>query len=204
MVVLNQWRSRATGYSRRPEAGSLKPCGATILRVLQLNWKAAATVVTGATALAGWLATPASPARGTARSAGARRSAPVTVSLEQEAARLAVRNRAATAFERPGRNPFQFSAAPAPAKRRSVAEATVAASAVPQAPVFPFRLTGMARDDSSGTTVRTAILSSASGLVLARAGDIVAESYRIERIDDDAVEVVDVRDGRAIRLTFVR
>ena len=72
----------------------------------------------------------------------------------------------------------------------------------PQAPVFPFRLTGMARDDSSGTPVRTAILSSATALVLARVGDIVAESYRIERVDDDAVDVVDVRDGRVIRLTF--
>ena len=172
--------------------------------MLQLNWKAAATVVTGATALAGWLATPASPARGNARSASAPRSAPVTVSLEQEAARLAVRNRAATAFERPGRNPFQFSVASGPARRRAVAEAAVTESVVPQAPVFPFRLTGMARDDSSGTPVRTAILSSASALVLARVGDIVAESYRIERVDDDAVDVVDVRDGRGIRLTLAR
>jgi hypothetical protein len=172
--------------------------------VLQLKWKAAATVVTGATALAGWLATPAAPARGTARSAGAPRSVPVTVSLEQEAARLAVRNRAATAFERPDRNPFQFSAAPAPARRRVMAEATVTESAVPQAPVFPFRLTGMARDESSGTAVRTAILSSGTALVLARAGDIVAESYRLERVDDDAVDVVDVRDGRVIRLTLGR
>src|SRR5688572_5893449 len=170
--------------------------------MLQLKWKAAATVATGATALAGWLATPASPARGTARSAGAPRSAPATVSLEQEAARLAVRNRAATDFERPGRNPFQFSVTPAPVRRPVVAEATVAASAAPQAPVFPFRLTGMARDDSTGTLVRTAILSSATALVLARAGDMVAESYRIERVDDDAVDVVDVRDGRVIRLTF--
>ena len=172
--------------------------------MLQLNWKGAVTVATGATALAGWLATPASPARGTARSAAAPRSVPVTVSLEQEAARLAVRNRAATAFEQPNRNPFQFRVAPAPARRRVVAEATVAEVVVPQAPAFPFRLTGMARDDSSGTPVRTAILSSASALVLARAGDIVAESYRLERVDDDAVDVVDVRDGRVIRLTLGR
>src|SRR5688572_29184709 len=172
--------------------------------MLQLKWKAAATVATGVTALAGWLATPAAPARGTARSAGAPRSAPVTVSLEQEAARLAVGNRAATAFERPNRNPFQFSVAPAPARRRVVAEATVAESTVPQAPVFPFRLTGMARDDSSGTPVRTAILSSTTALVLARVGDTVADSYRIDRVDDDGVDVVDVRDGRVIRLTLGR
>ena len=81
----------------------------------------------------------------------------------------------------------------------------MAETAAPQAPVFPFRLTGMARDDSSGTPVRTAILSSSAlGLVLARVGDIVAESYRIERVDDDAVDIVDVRDGRVIRLTMGR
>lgn len=165
------------------------------------------TVATGATALAGWLATPASPARSTARSKPAARSAPVTVSLEQEAARLAGHNRAATTFERPDRNPFQFSVAPAPARRRVMAEAPpaeTAETAVPQAPVFPFRLTGMARDVSSGTPVRTAILSSSTALVLAREGDIVSERYRIERVDDDAVDVVDVRDGRVIRLTLAR
>jgi len=173
--------------------------------MLQLNWKAAATVATGATALAGWLATPAAPARNAARSAAAPRSAPVTVSLEQEAARLAVRNRAAAAFEQPTRNLFRFPAV-APTRRAAAATAAaaVAKSAVPQASVFPFRLTGMARDDSSGTPVRTAILSSTTALVLARVGDIVAESYRIERVDDDGVDVVDVRDGRVIRLTFAR
>ena len=80
----------------------------------------------------------------------------------------------------------------------------MAESVVPQAPAFPFRLTGMARDDSSGTPVRTAILSGASALVLARVGDIVAESYRIERVDEESVDVVDVRDGRVIRLTLGR
>jgi hypothetical protein len=172
--------------------------------VLQLNWKAAATVATGATALAGWLVTPAAPARSVAPAA-ARRPAPMTVSLEQEAARLAARNRAAEAYEQPTRNPFRFQAV-APTRRVAAAATTAAAvaeSAVPQAPVFPFRLTGIASDDSTGTRVSTAVLSSgALGLVLARVGDVVADSYRIERIEDDAVEAVDARDGRVIRLTL--
>jgi hypothetical protein len=71
--------------------------------------------------------------------------------------------------------------------------------------VFPFRLTGMASDAATGTTVRTAVLSSnALGLVLAAVGDVVAGSYRIEQIDDDGVDVVDTRDGRVIRLALAR
>ena len=76
---------------------------------------------------------------------------------------------------------------------------------VPAAPVFPFRLTGMASDAATGTTVRTAVLSSNTlGLVLAAVGDVVAGSYRIEQIDDDGVDVVDTRDGRVIRLPLAR
>jgi hypothetical protein len=71
--------------------------------------------------------------------------------------------------------------------------------------VFPFRLTGMASDAATGTTVRTAVLSSNTlGLVLAAVGDVVAGSYRIEQIDDDGVDVVDTRDGRVIRLPLAR
>ncbi len=204
--------------SPKPRAESLEPrprvnrqtrpqCYDT--QVLQLNWKAAATVATGATALAGWLATPAAPARSVAPAAAGRsapRSAPLTLSLEQEAARLALGNRAAAAFEQPTRNPFRFPAV-APIRREAAATAAAAVpeSAAPQAPVFPFRLTGTASDDSTGTRVSTAVLSSSAlGLVLARVGDVVADSYRIERIEVDGVDIVDVRDGRAIRLTMGR
>jgi hypothetical protein len=175
--------------------------------VLQLNWKAAATVVTGATALAGWLATPPAPARETTRAAAAPRSAPATVSLEHEAARLAARIRATATFEQPSRNPFRFPAV-APIQRAAAVEALAAspsAPVVPAEPVFPFRLTGTASDASSGTAIRTAVLSGSTlGLVLAGVGEVVAGNYRIERIDDDGVDVVDVRDGRVIRLPLGR
>lgn len=174
--------------------------------MLQLNWKAAATVATGATALAGWLATPPAPARETTRAA-APRPGPATVSLEHEAARLAARIRATAAFEQPSRNPFRFPAVD-PIRRTAAAEALAASASapvVPAEPVFPFRLTGTASDASSGTTIRTAVLSSSTlGLVLAGVGEVVAGNYRIERIDDDGVDVVDVRDGRVIRLPLGR
>ena len=172
--------------------------------MLQLNWKGAATVATGATAIAGWLATPPAPAREPARTAAAARPAPATVSLEHEAERLAARIRATTAYQQPNRNPFRFPAV-APT-RRTAAETQAAGPAAPVVapePVFPFRLAGTASDPADGATVRTAVLSSDTlGLALARVGDVVAGSYRVERIDDDAVEVVDVRDGRVIRLTL--
>jgi hypothetical protein len=175
--------------------------------VLQLNWKAAATVATGATALAGWLFTPAAPERAAAtRSSASAQRLPVTASLQEEASRLA-RARPSSAYAQPERNPFRFPpAAVAPARRAvRAAETPAVASVVPPAPVFPFRLTGMASDASTGATVRTAVLSSAAlGLVLARAGDVVADVYRVERIEDDAVEVVDLRDSRTIRLTLSR
>jgi hypothetical protein len=127
--------------------------------VLQLNWKAAATVATGATAIAGWLATPPPPAREPARSAAQRPAVPAPVSLEHEASRLAARIRATTAFAEPNRNPFQFQAV-APTRRTVAADAAISAPDAPVgpvAPVFPFRLTGTASDASSGTTVRTAV-----------------------------------------------
>ena len=174
--------------------------------MLQLNWKAAATVVTGATALAGWLATPVAPAREAANTTAARRPAPDAVSLEQEAARRAARIKATAAFEAPSRNPFRFPAV-APTSRASVAEPAALASApvVPAVPVFPFRLAGTASDAATGTTIRTAVLSSESlGLVLAGVGDVVGGNYRIAGIDDGGVDVVDVRDGRTIRLSLGR
>ena len=54
-----------------------------------------------------------------------------------------------------------------------------------------------------GQAVRTAVLSGgASGLVLAMAGDMVGDIYRVDRIDEAAVELTDSRDGRVVRLTF--
>lgn len=171
--------------------------------MLQLNWKSAATVATGATALAGWLVTPAAPAHDAPRAAVAPR-APATRSLEQEAARLGARIRATAAFEQPHRDPFRFPppAPPASARRADAPLAAAAAAPLPPAvPVFPFRLTGVAIDGA----VHTAVLSSDSlGLALARPGDLVAGSYRVERVEDDAVDLVDTRDGAALRLTLDR
>ena len=192
--------------------------------MIQVNWKAAATVVTGATALAGWLTSP-SPSqtpllprataqvrvpvnsRLTASSHDA--SASHAATIAEQSMRLAARLRPTGSFAQPQRDPFHFGArnlvparAPSSSRTRAAAEPVVPSGSV-EPPPFPYRLSGVASDVVDGQPVRTAVLSGgASGLVLVVAGDIVGEIYRVGRIDDTAVELTDSRDGRLVRLTF--
>jgi len=193
--------------------------------VIQVNWKAAATVVTGATALAGWLTSPSpsqTPLR--PRAAAAQVRAPVdsrstassrdasaahAATIEEQSKRLAARLRPTGSFAQPQRDPFHFGArnlvpvqAVAPGRVPAGAE-PVAGPAAIEAPPFPYRLSGVASEVVDGQAVRTAVLSGgASGLVLAMAGDMVGDTYRVDRIDEAAVELTDSRDGRVVRLTF--
>ena len=48
---------------------------------------------------------------------------------------------------------------------------------------------------------RTAILSSPSGVLLVREGDVVLGDYRVGRIESEAVELVKT-DGSTLRLTL--
>jgi hypothetical protein len=175
--------------------------------VLHVNWKAAATVATGATALAGWLVSPSQPATHRAAPSSASTRPLDTSSVAEQARRLANRIRPAVAYDQPQRNPFRYQPV-APPPRRLTATAPAAASAtVPAAPVapapFPFRLSGTARDGTSEAPVWTAILAGGtSGLVLAGVGETVGGVYKIESVTDTTADLVDVRDGRTTRLTL--
>jgi hypothetical protein len=187
--------------------------------VIQVNWKTtAATVVTGATALAGWLTSPSpSPAPLQTRATSAQVRVPPShdasrgqaATLEQQSMRLAARLRPVGSFAQPERDPFHFGArnlvpapAAAPARARAGAGEASAAAAV-EPPPFPYRLSGVASDVVDGQPVHTAVLSGgASGLVLAVAGDVVGNFYRVNRIEEATVELTDSRDGRVVRLTF--
>ena len=176
--------------------------------MLHVNWKAAATVATGATALVGWLASPSEPAaRRAAPSLAATRPADTT-SIEEQARRLGNRLRPAVTFDQPQRNPFRYQRA-APPPRRLAATAPAAALATAQAAQqaapepFPFRLSGTARDGAAEAPVWTAILAGGtSGLVLAGVGETVGGVYRIESVTDTTADLLDQRDGRTIRLTL--
>jgi hypothetical protein len=182
--------------------------------VVQVNWKAAATVVTGATALAGWLSTPSASHTTPPRAAAARtRAADATAAshaanIEEQSLRLAARLRPAGSFTVPQRDPFHFVVSrPAPARatasgRRSATAVVPAAMAV-EPPPFPYRLSGVATDSVEGQPVRTAVLAGGdTGLVLVKAGDMVEGVYRVDTVDENAVQITDTRDGRTVRVTF--
>lgn len=175
--------------------------------MLHLNWKAAATVATGATALVGWLASPSEPAaRQAAPSLAATRLADTTP-IEEQARRLGNRLRPAVTFDQPQRNPFRYQTVALPRRLAAIAPAAVpaAAQAAQQAAPepFPFRLSGTARDGASGAPVWIAILAGGtSGVVLAKVGDAIGGVYKIESVTDATADLLDLRDGRMIRLTL--
>jgi len=178
-----------------------------------MSWKSYAAV-SGATVLAGWLAStpPASELQGTAvvsRQPQARVDAAAST-IAHEADRLRVRVRREVDYAQPQRNPFRFGAGRAEVDRGGdiPAAATVTATSEPAAPIPfnppppPVTLAGIAEDEKGGGQMeRTAILSSPSGVLLVREGDVVIGDYRVGRIESEAVELVKT-DGSILRLTL--
>ena len=173
-----------------------------------MTWKAYATV-SGATVLAGWLAsTPPSNTLGAGAFApGQTEPQPVTPSsdIEREAARLEARVRREVAYSQPQRNPFRYGAdRPTVSFAAGAADAAPAAETpVPVAPQSPpVSLAGIAEDQVEQRVERTAILSSADGVLLVREGEDVLGQYRVSKIDSAAVELVRHADGTTLRLGF--
>ena len=177
-----------------------------------MTWKSYAAV-SGATVLAGWLASsppenaPATAAR------PARASAPRPqgdADIEVQAQRLQTRLQVERDYAPPQRNLFRFEegADPAPESvERGTAfepepEPAAAVEAGPPPPAMT--LSGIAEDQSpTGDVARTAVLSGPSGVELVREGDQLP-GYRVTRIESDAVELVRVADGTTHRLTLKR
>jgi len=173
-----------------------------------MTWKVYAAV-SGATVLAGWLAsTPPSNAPGTGAPARGQATPPRAMpssDIEREAMRLQARVQREAVYTQPQRNPFRFGAA------RSVASPGVdlpeAASptgttvpAVPPPP--PVSLAGIAEDQVEQRVERTAILSSPEGVLLVHEGDDVLGQYRVAKIESEAVELVKRADGTTVRLSL--
>jgi hypothetical protein len=175
-----------------------------------VTWKSYA-VVSGATVLAGWLAsTPPSNAPDSAasvrRQPAARPGTPAS-DIEREADRLQVRVRREVEYTQPQRNPFRFGAGRRPEIDRG---GDIPAPALPPPPIAvapmappppPVSLSGIAEDQVGQGVERTAILSSPSGVLLVREGDPVLADYRVARIESAAVELVKT-DGTTLRLTL--
>ncbi|NOT28496.1 MAG: hypothetical protein HOP16_20635 [Acidobacteria bacterium] len=177
-----------------------------------MTWKSYAAA-SGATVLAGWLASapPENAANGAAvvraRPARATVSTASASDIQEQASRLQSRIRRETSYVRPARNPFRFSesgpvASAIPAPEPSNVPVQVATPFVPPPPTVT--LVGMAEDRAEQGSERTAILSSPEGVLLVRKGDDVLGQYRVTAVDEEAVELTSVADGSTLRLSLAR
>jgi hypothetical protein len=98
----------------------------------------------------------------------------------------------------PGRNPFVFGArrpAPAPVVRgrqqEAVSSAVDAAPVAPIAPSLRFDLSGIAMNRQDGAEVFTAIVNDNGALVFVKAGDALSNGYKVVRVDETTVVIVD-------------
>lgn len=177
-----------------------------------MTWKSY-VAASGATVLAGWLASVA-PANVTdtppAPPVPARRAASSASSsdIEQQASRLQARLRRETPYTRPERNLFHFEAAASamvPVAEATTLEQPGPSAGVPApvaAPSFTMTLAGVAEDARSQSVERTAILSSAAGVLLVREGDDVLGQYRVGVVEAESVELVSLADGSTLRLSL--
>ena len=173
-----------------------------------MSWKSYAAV-SGATVLAGWLAStpPANtPAGNTnAQVRGVASLSPAASDIERQADRLQSRALRDAVYAQPSRNLFRFGV------RLSDRSAAISAeTAAPREVIAPVRagpivrLSGIAEDQVDGHVERTAVLSSPAGVVLVRTGDDVLGAYRVASIESEAVELVTIADGTSVRLSLGR
>ncbi len=155
-----------------------------------MTWKST-VFVSGAGLLATWLASVPSlsttPTLTTPRAEPRNISAPVSSEIADEADRLERRSRSDDTYRTSSRNLFRFG----PARPSSHTSRTPAVPAVadvmPAAPVVSIRLSGVAMDRVGEREVRTAILSTPTGVVLAREGEEIAPGWTVSTIDAESV-----------------
>jgi hypothetical protein len=173
-----------------------------------VSWKSYATV-SGATLLAGWLASP-SPSNAPA-GAQATRATPSSSSvasestdIELQAMRLQARLRPGREYAQPARDPFRFAprrpAAAVADRQPLIAEATPPPAMDVTPPAPRVSLSGVAEDEVDGRTLRTAVLSSPTGVLIVREGEEILGYYRVGRIESEAVELVAIGSGTTRRL----
>lgn len=173
-----------------------------------MTWKSYAAV-SGATVLAGWLASsepsnsPTSGAR-PASNPAPRRRVDAATDIQEQADHLQSRLQVARAYTEPQRNPFRFAERPSPAPNpRQPAPVVEPPPPFAVAPAGPrVSVAGIAEEQLEGRVERTAILSSPMGVLLVHEGDTVLDDYRVGRIEAESVELVRLSDGESTRLTF--
>lgn len=172
-----------------------------------MNWKSTA-VVSGASVLAAWLGVSSEAplsrpaARMPAAAARDARDQAVVPDIQEQASHLQSRLPARAGYAEPTRNPFKFGEPVAPPRvRAAVAAAAPAAAPLPALPPPPpFTLAGMGGTESTGGMQYTAVLSTPTGVVLAKQGDVVT-GWTIVAVDEAGV-TASAADGRTERLSL--
>jgi hypothetical protein len=168
-----------------------------------MNLKRTATIVVVGGVLAAWVGNAMTPVGRAPVSSSVAVARPLDargVDLAKEIARLHDRLRPETAPSAPGRNLFEFKTT----RAAVVAAPPVAAVAPPvaiTAPQVPLTLSGIAEDAGADGIVRTAIISGAGQLFLAKQGDPVAPHYTVATITADGVDLQDA-DGSVRHLSL--
>lgn len=101
------------------------------------------------------------------------------------------------------RNPFRFGGGESRGSRRSDLPPLPSADSLPELPLPlaqpSLRLLGVSTLDDG---IRVASILVGRDLVLAREGETLADRFRIGRVTDDAVEVIDAVGDRPMRLSL--
>jgi len=174
-----------------------------------------AVLTGGAAVLAAWLSSAAGTVPVTDSQLGAGVApaqslmpAPVRLDLGREVARLSSRLETAPRPRDPARNPFTLTtrtrATRPPPAAVVVATLAPASSVVDSAATQPpaVSLVGIGVERTSYGRRRTAILSVDGRVFLARVGDEVTGRFQVRGVTDDAVELLDLRDGTPLHLTL--
>jgi hypothetical protein len=124
--------------------------------------------------------------------------------IQAQTERLRVRLATAPVPTPSMRNPFTYAPRAAPAPPRAAARAEAPAPVEPLLPAEPaIELAGIAEDQQSDKTIRTAIISTLSGdTFLVKEGESIAGRYRVKAVGADAVELIDLLTGESRRLTL--
>lgn len=171
-----------------------------------VNGKAVAAAVLLALMGGAWWWTLSQPAfRPTTTAAAPLPPRPATsTETAPEVALHRLRPRTAAPVNRAGRDPFAggigATALPQAAQVGPAGEPSGATAGAAPPPVWPrLELIGIAAR-AAGATTRVAVLAGERGVVHAGAGDVVWEVYRIDRVQDEAVDVTLLPERRAFTL----
>lgn len=171
-----------------------------------MTWKSTAAA-SGAMVVATWLASYApvgGPRVDPATAPSPAHTESAAAEIQREADRLHARNRVAS-YKLPHRNLFRFSERPAPrAIQRepvmSVAEIPPAIQAAPT--TIRLRLSGIGEDVVGDQVIRTAIISAPDNVHIVKINDTIGDTYKVTKIDSDAVELSRLDDGSTVRLSL--